>query len=324
MTKITVILCTFNRCKDLAKALASVSGSVIPAGIEWEVLVVDNNSTDQTHEVVEEFCRLQPGRFRYMFEPQPGKSCALNAGIRESRGHILAFMDDDVTVEPTWLQNLTENLDTQEWAGAGGRTLIAQPVSPPAWVALDGPYGMGGLLGALFDRGDKPCELHEAPFGTNMAFRKDLFQKHGGFRTDLGPRPGRQIRNEDTEFGRRLIAGGERLRYEPHAVVYHPVSEQRLRKEYILSWHFDLGRAEVREVAQRRDIWGIPRPYLTMLKAVLVTLPKRALQWFSSLNPQERFFRKARFWEIIGQIVEIYRLWFSRKAPPETAPYPLK
>ena len=67
------------------------------------MLVVDNNSSDQTREVVEEFADRYPGRFRYLFEPQPGKSYALNSGIREARGTVLAFIDDDVTVEPSWL-----------------------------------------------------------------------------------------------------------------------------------------------------------------------------------------------------------------------------
>ncbi len=102
---ITVILCTYNRAETLSKALQSVAFSELPKSLEWEVLVVDNNSRDQTHDVVEGFCRQYPGRFRYLFEPQQGKSHALNSGIREARGDVLAFMDDDVTVEPAWWQN---------------------------------------------------------------------------------------------------------------------------------------------------------------------------------------------------------------------------
>ena len=121
--KITIILCTYNRCGSLAKALQSASALRLPDSDEWEVLVVDNNSSDKTREVVEEFRGRYPGRFRYLFEPQQGKSYALNAGVREARGDVLAFTDDDVTFEPMWLQNLTASLRTGEWAGAGGRTL---------------------------------------------------------------------------------------------------------------------------------------------------------------------------------------------------------
>src|ERR1700756_1020921 len=121
--KITVILCTYNRCQSLARALGSVAASVLPDSVEWEVLVVDNNSPDQTREVIEDFCLRYPGRFRYLFEPKQGKSNALNSGIRNARGNILAFMDDDVIVAPTWLQNLTAALDSGEWLGVGGRIL---------------------------------------------------------------------------------------------------------------------------------------------------------------------------------------------------------
>ncbi len=209
---LTVIIVTYNRCQSLAKTLESVAASSLPRSVEWEVLVVDNDSTDQTRQVVEDFRFSYPGRFRYLSEPNPGKSFGLNAGILDSRGNILAFIDDDVTVESTWLQNLTAALLSGEWAGAGGRILLDRNFSPPRWLALDGPWNMGGML-AGFDLGDNACELHEAPYGANMAFRRRMFEKYGLFRTDLGPSPNREIPrpNEDTEFGRRLIAAEERL-----------------------------------------------------------------------------------------------------------------
>src|ERR1700723_3889418 len=98
--QISVILCTYNRCQSLAKALESVAASQLPEAIEWEVLVIDKNSKDQTREAVQDFCRKYPGRSRYLFEQKQGKSNALNTGIREARGGILAFMDDDVIVHP--------------------------------------------------------------------------------------------------------------------------------------------------------------------------------------------------------------------------------
>lgn len=305
---ITVVLCTYNRSESLRKALESVAASALPSSIEWEVLVIDNNSSDRTSDVVEDSCRRHPGRFRYVFEPSQGKSNALKTAVQEARGDILAFMDDDVTVEPAWLQNLTASLHNGQWAGSGGRTLPAQKFTPPRWLALDGPFSMGGMLYAQFDLGDKPRELDRAPYGTNMAFRKEMFEKYGGFRTDLGPGPSRDIPrfNEDTEFGRRLLAAGERLRYEPSAVVYHVVPQERIRKDYFLSWWFDYGRSSIREVGKRPDILGLPRYYFSIPKGIagilLVTL-----QWLFALNPQRRFFLKALVWYMTGQIVEIYR-----------------
>ena len=121
--KISVILCTYNRCQSLAKALESVAGSTLPDAVDWEVLVIDNNSGDQTRTVVEQASALHLGRFRYIFEPRPGKSHALNTGILAAHGNVLAFVDDDVTVEPTWLQSLTAPLDDEHLAGSGGRIL---------------------------------------------------------------------------------------------------------------------------------------------------------------------------------------------------------
>jgi glycosyltransferase involved in cell wall biosynthesis len=294
----------------LAKALDSVAASALPESVAWEVLVVDNNSSDQTREVVEDFCRRYPGRFRYLFEPVQGKSHALNAGIRAARGEILAFIDDDVTVEPTWLQNLTASLGDNEWAGTGGRILPEHTFSPPNWLALDGPYSMVSILYAHFDLGDKPRELECAPYGTNMAFQKRMFEKHGGFRTDLGPSPNREIPhpNDDTEFGRRLMGARERLRYEPSAVVYHEVPENRIKKEYFLRWWFDYGRARVREAGRRPDVWGIPRYIPSIPKLIGTTLAIRTLQWMCTLNSQRRFFRKCMVWVIAGWIVEMPRV----------------
>ena len=147
-------------------------------------LVVDNNSSDATAGVVKDFSSRFPGRFLYLREPQPGKSYALNSGIREASGDILAFMDDDVVVEPTWLERLTNAFREREWKGAGGRILPQWSCTPPHWLPLEGRYSLAPL--ALFDLGSTAAELHEAPFGTNMAFRKEMFSKHGFFRTDSG------------------------------------------------------------------------------------------------------------------------------------------
>lgn len=297
--KISVILCTYNRCRSLEKALSSVAGSVLPESVEWEVLVVDNNSNDETRQTVEIFCLRYPGRFRYLFEAQPGKSHALNYGIREARGDVLAFMDDDVVVEPNWLQNLTAVLHSREWAGTGGRILPEQDFIPPRWLSVEGRYALAPF--ALFDLGSKAQELTESPFGTNMAFRKDVFLKHGNFRTDLGPRPGSEIRNEDTEFGARLLSAGERLWYEPAAVVYHAVLDSRVQKDYLLKWWFDKSRADIREQ-------GIPNNTKLYVAGIPIYLFRRlavwTLRWIVSIRPSRRFTCKLKTWSILGTVAE--------------------
>jgi len=305
---ITVILCTYNRSRSLANTLESLRASFLPDCIEWEVLVVDNNSTDQTREVVEGFCSRYPKRFRYLFEPKAGKSQALNAGVSKAQGEILAFTDDDVTVKPTWLRNLTAPFGVPGWAGIGGRTLPASSFSPPTWLPLGGPHDMSGIL-ALFDRGESAGELDRPPYGVNMAFPRRMFEQYGAFREDLGPSPNKDIPrpNEDTEFGRRLLAGGERLRYEPSAVVYHPVPENRLKKEYFLDWWFDYGRALIREKGNKPDVLGVPRYLFSIPNMVTTYLTVRTLQWLWDFEPKQRFYRKCVVWKIAGEIVETYR-----------------
>jgi glycosyltransferase involved in cell wall biosynthesis len=308
--KIAVILCTYNRCQILSKALSSLAASVLPDSVFWEIVVVDNNSNDQTREVVEQFCNQYSEHFRYLRVTQSGKSFALNAGIRASEADVLAFTDDDITVEPSWLWNLTQNLAGEAWAGAAGKTVLSHPFSPPGWLALDGPYSMAGILAPLFDRGDSPRELDWAPFGANMAYRKRMFEKYGFFRTDLGPTPDAQIPrfNEDTEFGRRLMSAGERLRYEPSAIVYHPIHQERSGKKYILSWWFDFGRAGVREEAGLMQAGSGWQRMAQISRAVLVVLPRMTLRWLLAFNPKRRFYCKCLVWKTLGQVLETRRL----------------
>lgn len=311
MMSISVVLCTYNRCESLARALTSAAALVLPDSIQWEVLVVDNNSRDRTREVIENFCRQHPGRFRYVFESRQGLANARNAGIREAQGEIIAFMDDDVSVDSAWLENLTAKLRTREWAGAGGRIVPERTFSPPAWLSLNGPCNLGGVL-ALFDLGDKAGELDQPPFGANMAFRRETFEKYGGFRVDLGRVGNNLMSGEDTEFGRRLLAAGERLWYEPSAVVYHAMQEDRLKKEYFQTWWFAYGRTLVREDGRRPDIWGIPRRYFSFVR-LGIRLAGNTLKWMLTVKPQQRFFYKVIVWMTAGQIVEGYHLWFGAK-----------
>jgi glucosyl-dolichyl phosphate glucuronosyltransferase len=302
--KITIILCTSNRCDSLGKTLDSMTALQMPETVEWEVLVVDNNSTDRTRQVVEEYCRRYIGRFRYLFESQQGKSYALNAGVREAQGDILAFTDDDVTVDPLWLHNLTAALHEDRCSGSGGRTLPEQAFSPPPWLAHEARYALAPL--AIFDRGLEPRELDEAPFGNNMAFKKSMFEQYGGFRTDLGVHHGGMDpqKGEDSEFGVRLLSAGERLRYEAAAIVYHAVPANRVQKEYFLDWWFDKGRSDTRA-------FGIPSGTRWFIAGIPLYLFRRlavwTLRWMVGVSPSQRFSSKIKVWALTGAIVECRR-----------------
>lgn len=300
---ITVVVCTYNRCRSLPTALESIADQKLPPSLDWEVIVVDNNSGDQTRAVIEDFCRKYPGCFRYVFEPLQGLSRARNAGIKAARGEVIAFTDDDVTVDPNWLQNLTASLRQGEWSGAGGRVLPERSFSLPSWISRNGRYDLAPL--ALFDIGEKESELEEPPFGANMAYRKSMFEKYGTFRTDLGRSGNSLLSNEDTEFGGRLMAAGERLHFEPSAIVYHPVPEDRLKKEYFLAWWYSKARADVRlngaADQEHLCISGIP---LYSFRRLMVWLAR----WTIALSPAKRFSYKIKVWSVLGQITEFHQL----------------
>lgn len=312
--KVEIILCTHNRCQALTKALESAAALVLPEQVDWQVLVVDNCSRDKTREVVENFCRRYPGRFRYLFEEQPGKSYALNSGIRGAQGDVLAFMDDDVTVDTNWLRNLTAALADGKWAGAAGRIIPEWSCPAPKWLSPKDRYASGPLV--QFDLGDEAGELFEPPFGTNMAFRREMFEKYGGFLVALGPRPGSEIRGEDSEFADRLFSAGERLRYEPSAVVYHPVQKERLRKEYFLAWWLHKGQTNIRQFGvlpgTKYRIAGIP---LYLIRRFIVWTAK----WMVALDPARRFSNRLSAWQNLGGILECYQRWLAaRKAQNPT------
>ena len=299
--QITVIVCTYNRANSLGKMLKSLVSQSLPEPIEWEVLVVDNNSNDETPRVVESFQRKYPARFRYLLERTQGVSPARNAGVRGARGNIVAFIDDDETAAPGWLENLTKHLDSGEWAGAGGRVVPEWNCERPRWLSSNNSFTSGPL--AQFDADTENEELTEPPFGANMAFRKDVFDKHGMFRTDLGRCGQSLLSSEDTEFGRRLLAAGDRLRYEPSAVTFHPVEPYRIRRGYFLAWWFGKGRTDIIELGIQphgRRLLGIP---LRLFRDAAIEV----VRWTIVAGAAQRFVCQLKIWTYAGQAFEYYR-----------------
>jgi glycosyltransferase involved in cell wall biosynthesis len=300
---LSLIVCTYNRCQSLTETLESIAAQVVPDSVEWEIVVVDNNSTDSTRTVVEESSKKWPGRFRYIFEGRQGLSAARNSGIRNSRGMVLAFTDDDVITDPHWLWNLTLHLTSEEWAGSGGRIVPVWAKPLPNWMSINDPYTMGPFV--LFDAGSEPRVLDRPPYGANMAFRRNIFEKYGVFRTDLGRSGGNLNSREDIEFGERLLSAGERLRYEPSAVVFHPASENRMTERFVLRWWFWFGYGEVVQIGQPSDTrWVLSGIPLYLFRRIV----RWVLQWIVTFNPPHKFACMRNVWYLSGTILACHRI----------------
>jgi glycosyltransferase involved in cell wall biosynthesis len=297
---VTVIIATYNRCRSLEQTLRSLARQQVAGGFTWEAIVVDNNSSDGTRGVVESLPETQRGRFRYVFEGRQGKTYALNTAIAQARGEILAFTDDDVTLDPAWLMTLVTRVRDGRCAGAGGRIVPVWTDPKPRWLETEGPYRLGAVIVSL-DLGPHPCFFSDLlPLGANLAIRADVLERLGAFRTDLGPTVGSQIRGEDSEICERLLGAGERLLYVPDAIVYHPVAKDRLRRRYFQDYYYAQGRAVTRYEGVPADAtayWGVPR-YLLWAAGV------RLARWMASCEVKRRFYHKLQFYYAVGRIAE--------------------
>jgi glycosyltransferase involved in cell wall biosynthesis len=242
--KFSVVIATYNRAVDLARTLDSLAGlrpeaggQGPEAGTGWEVIVVDNNSTDDTRGVVDRAARTFPAPLRYVFEREQGRSPALNAGIRGSRGAIIVTTDDDVRVEPDWLDRAAGALESLGCDYVGGRVLPIWSGPRPAWLA-DRP-GRHWAVIALLDYGPAPIEFGaRVPLGVNMAFRRQAFDRAGLWDARIGRRAGTLLGQEVREWCIRARRAGVRGCYAPDMVVRHVIPTSRLRKAYFRRWFY--------------------------------------------------------------------------------------
>jgi glycosyltransferase involved in cell wall biosynthesis len=244
-TSLSVAICTYNRCDSLAETLTSLRALLVPNDVHWEIVVVDNNSKDLTKQVVEEFARTAPTTTRYLFEPTPGLSHARNKAVRETTGELLLFTDDDVILEPDWLQTTIDTFRDYDADCVGGKVL-------PVWLAPRPTWLGDRLLNvlAMLDYGDQVIELgrngdDRCLYGANFAFRRAPLNAAGAFNVDLG-RKGNFGAGEDKEIQERLRDAGGRVVYEPRSVVGHKVDASRLKKTYFRRWYYSAGRDRAR------------------------------------------------------------------------------
>jgi glycosyltransferase involved in cell wall biosynthesis len=297
---VSVIICTYNRAESLRQTLETLLNQQTPAELAWEILVADNNSRDHTNEVVTAFAARCPQPVRYLFESQQGKSHALNAAVRAARAPILAFTDDDVMVEPGWLAGLWRAFAEPRCAGAAGRIEARWGAPQPRWFATTGPYRLMQAI-VEYDCGSAgPVAADDPPYGANVAFRREMFDRYGYYRTDLGPTGQLLLRGEDVEFADRLFRNHELICYVPDAVVVHPVEQYRLRKGYFRRWYFNYGRTMTRMGAPVTDA----KTYFGISRYLYRELAQAFLVWLFARGAERRFYYELTCCRLLGAMAE--------------------
>ncbi|MFC1676095.1 glycosyltransferase [Planctomycetota bacterium] len=224
----TISIQTYNRAKMLAETLESLRGLYCPDEIDYEILVVDNNSSDNTSEVIDRYFKLMSKRLRSVCEHRRGLSYARNCALKHARSEIVGFIDDDVKVDSHWLEAVSNAFVENHASAVGGRSYLVYPSGRPVWLPRGREYLLSGL-----DYGDQRLvNTDKDLFGLNLSIRRETALKLGGFDTNLG-RTGRSlICGEEKDLLDRLRATGGIVVYEPKAVVWHIIPPERLKKRW--------------------------------------------------------------------------------------------
>lgn len=285
---ISIIIATRDRSSLLRDTLDAIAAQHDP-GMDVEVMVIDNASVDDTHLVVTEAAARMRWPVRYLYEARSGKSHALNSALSQVGGQILVFTDDDVLPAAGWLAAYADAIAQTGADYAVGRILPRWEAPRPAWMsaALYGVLAVpdGGTARVLIGHGENEEIM---PLGANMAVRRHVVDRIGGWDTNLGKLQGTLRTGEDHEFALRMTSAGFVGVYEPSAVVQHRVPGERLQLSYFRRWFYDNGGIEAsledRYPTTRRYLGRVPRHLwreslaeLAGLGKALVTLDRAAL-----------------------------------------------
>jgi GT2 family glycosyltransferase len=303
MLVLAILVPTYNRAALLRRALSSLSAQV-DAASDSQLIVIDNNSTDETRAVCGEFPHV-----RYLFEQAQGLSHARNAGIAELRDRqgmeIVVFVDDDVEVAPGWLDAVRRAFEARPDIDAvGGRVLPQNSSEFPAWLT---PSHWAPL--ALQDHGNQPrvfcADEPRGLIGANLAVRTAMFDRVGVFsphvqrvKDDIGS-------TEDHEFLVRMYAAGGKALYVPDALVTTRVPPERMTREYHRRWHRGHGRfhavmegAELQQAPRR--LFGVPAHLIRSA----VTDTGAWLRGIVSRDASSTFAAETRLWFFSGFLKE--------------------
>jgi GT2 family glycosyltransferase len=234
---ISVIICTCNRAASLRRTLDSFACKSNLGEANWELIIVDNNSGDDTPLVCREFVEKYPAIFRTLAQPLQGKSHAVNMGIAAAKGEVLALTDDDMLCDGGYIRGVRELFTRFQPDGAQGRILLKCEGGLPDWMHNDLAQCMG-----LRDYGDTVMEWDRPLAGGNTLIRADVVRRVGGYSREIGPGAAAGYA-EDTEFSYRVRRAGCKLLYAPQVTLHHCISRDRVSKTFFRRRYFGLGRS---------------------------------------------------------------------------------
>lgn len=240
---ITLIICTYNREKYIGPLLESIAKNDYPTS-DYELVLVDNNCTDNTKGVCEQFATTHPEiRLRYVVETEQGLSAARNKGIKEAEGDIIIYVDDDALVDTDYIRIYAEHFAAcPETMAAGGPIEPLYETEEPKWMS---PYTRA-LLTAWMNYGDKVREYPNGryPGGGNAAYRKVVFDKVGLFNTELGRKGSALLASEEKDIFDKMKAQGMQVLYLPTPVLHHIIPQAKLEEDYFNLLTLQIGRSE--------------------------------------------------------------------------------
>lgn len=261
--EISVIICSYNRASYILNALDSLKNQTIPID-HYEVIVVDNNSSDDTEVICFEYLKLlnQPN-FKYTTELNQGSSFARNKGASIANAPLLVFMDDDAIAAPDFLENiLLFYKEVPNASGMGGRIIPKYIPEEPKWMS----HFVSSLVGNFnYSRARTEFKTGKYPLESNMAVTRAAFDQVGGFNVLLpGVKGTLRIGGEGKDFFYKMVSAGMIIFYDPAVIVQHVVEVNKLTREYMYRVASGIGRGE-RVRIKDKGFWGFTLKLLEYL-----------------------------------------------------------
>lgn len=240
---LSIIICTYNRDKYIYNVLKSIAENDFPAS-QYEIVLIDNNCTDNTKSECNLFTQnYTQVIFRYFVETNQGLSYARNRGIKEAKGDILIYVDDDALINKEYLSTYANFFNEYSNIDAAGGPIIPQyETQEPSWMShytkrlLTGYKYLGNVV--------KKFPNNDFPGGGNAAYKKSVFDKIGLFNVDLGRKGDSLMGAEEKDIFDKMLSLNMQFYYLPNAILYHIIPEKKLSKEYFNKLTYSIGQSE--------------------------------------------------------------------------------